>query len=409
MRPKTKKPELMAPGSDFSSIMTAVESGADSVYFGVRSLNMRANARNIPLSSLPKVMDFLHKHQKKGYLTLNTIVMNSELNKVDRILQEAKKSGVSGIIGWDMAVLSKASEFDQPFCLSTQASVSNFEAFKYYANLGIKRIVLARECTLTQIKEIKKKAVLENIQCEIECFIHGAMCVSISGRCYLSLEAMQKSANRGECSQPCRREFLIKEKEENKSFILGEDYVLSPKDLCTIEFLDELIEGGIDVFKIEGRMRSVEYIKIVTAVYRQAIDLHFENKLTPSLKIEFKKQLSKVYNRGFSCGFYFGRPVDWISRRLEHRSEKIFLGEVIKFYQRISVAEIIIRSNQLTRGDLLMVVGKNTPARFFKAKEIQQEHQWVESIKKGETAGVKVPFKVRGKDQIYIWRDKKNS
>ena len=273
--------------------------------------------------------------------------------------------------------------------------------------MGVERIVLARECTLEQIKKIKEQAGRENIKTKIECFIHGAMCVSISGRCFLSLDAMQKSANRGECQQPCRREFIIRDTDNESEFILGRDYLLSPKDLCTIEFIDQLIDAGINVFKIEGRMRSKEYIKEVTSVYREAIDLHYKDKLTDDQKNRMRTRLSTVYNRGFSSGFYFGRPVDWISRRLEQRNEKIYIGEVVKFYKNISVAEIIIYSNELKTGDQLMITGDRTAARFFKLKEMQQEHQWKDRLGKGEKAGIKVPFKVNRKDQIYIWTAKK--
>jgi putative protease len=404
---KDKKIELLAPAGDLPSLKTAVACGADSVYFGLKSLSMRARAKNFDISQLQNVMNFLHTNKKQGYLTLNTIIMDSELNKIKRVLQEAKESEVDAVICWDAAVISLAKSLNLPVHLSTQASVANFQAFKFYSNMGVERIVLARECTLEQIKNIKKQADKEQIRTKIECFIHGAMCVSISGRCFLSLDAMQKSANRGECLQPCRREFIIRDIDNEFEFILGKDYLLSPKDLCTIEFIDELIDSGIQVFKIEGRMRSKEYIKEVTSVYREAIDLHYEKELTDDYKNSARTRLSTVYNRGFSNGFYFGRPVDWISRRLEQRNEKIFIGEVVKFYKNISVAEIIIRSRELKIGDQLMITGDKTAAGFFQLKEIQQEHQWKDRVVKGEKAGIKVPFKVNRKDQIYIWTAKK--
>ncbi len=388
-------------------MVTAVESGADSVYFGVHGLNMRANASNFDILELKKIMNFLHDKGKKGYLALNVIVMDNELPKMKRFLKEAADAGIDAVILWDMAVYSMANDLGLNIHLSTQASVSNFESLKFYSGLGIKRVVLARELTLDEIESVIKKCGEEKISAEVEAFVHGAMCVSISGRCFLSSYSWGKSANKGECRQSCRREFEIRDSSGEAEYLVGKDYLLSPKDLNTMPFIDKLIEAGIRSFKIEGRMRSLEYINVVVSSYRKAIDLYSSGELDSKVKEKLSGDLSRVYNRGFSDGFYFGEPENWTSRKLEHKNEKLFLGEVTKFYKKINVAEILIRSNEVKKGDRLFITGKNTPASFADVAELQQEHQFVDSALKGEMVGIKLPFTARRGDQVYIWREKK--
>lgn len=400
------KPELVCPAGEWRSLVTAVDSGADSVYFGIKDINMRAKANNFDISQLKKIMDLLHQRSKKGYLALNVIVMDHQLDKVNKILLEAKAANVDAVVLWDMAALSMARNLGLTVHLSTQASVSNAAALEFYANIGVRRAVLARECTLADITAINRTVREKNIPCQIETFVHGAMCVSVSGRCFMSAHAFGKSANQGLCKQPCRREFLIKDKKNETEFLLGSDYVLSPKDLCTIDFIDQLLEAGIHAFKIEGRMRAVEYGKQVISAYREAIDAFFENKLTPALKTKLKERLASVYNRGFSTGFYFGTPRDWISPGYQKSFDKIYLGEVVKFYQKINVAEIRVLNETLTRGDQLLIIGRTTPASFTRADELQREHEFVSTVKRGLSVGVKVPFKVRGGDQVFLWKEK---
>ncbi|MEN8222409.1 MAG: peptidase U32 family protein [Acidobacteriota bacterium] len=404
------KPELVCPAGNWSGMITAVESGADSVYFGVKGLNMRASASNFDILEIKKVMKFLHEKGKKGYLALNVVVMNSELDKMKKILEEAASAGVDAVILWDMAVLSMAKDLGLNIHISTQASISNYEALKFYSTLGIKRAVLARELTLEEIRSIVDlSARKEGAGVEVEAFVHGAMCVSISGRCFLSSYSWGKSANKGECRQSCRREFEIRDSSGEAEYVVGKDYLLSPKDLNAMPFIDELIKAGIQSFKIEGRMRSLEYINVVVSSYRKAIDLYFSGELDSKVKEELSENLSKVYNRGFSDGFYFGEPKNWTSRKLAHKNEKLFLGEVTKFYKKINVAEILIRSNEVKKGDRLFITGKNTPASFADAEELQQEHEFVDSASKGEMVGIKLPFTARRGDQVYIWREKKRN
>ncbi len=400
--------ELAAPAGDWPSLYSAIEAGADAVYFGVKELNMRHAAPNFDILEIRKVMALLHKNNKRGYLTLNTIVYEWELNKLKKILKEAKTSGVDAVIAWDMAVLQAAVEQGISVHLSTQASVSNFSAVKFYASLGVKRIVLARECRLSDIEDIIRKIKTSSLDCQIEAFIHGAVCVSLSGRCLFSHHFFGKSANRGECFQPCRRQYIIKDAEQGKEYILGENYVLSAKDLCTIEIIDKLIKAGISAFKIEGRMRPAEYTKVVTSVYREAIDAAYDKKLNNKLKSSLRERLDKIYNRGFDTGFYLGQPDDTMSRAGSAVYEKIFLGSVAKFYEKIKVAEIVIRNNSISKGDEILIYGKNTSAVFTKAGEMQIEHRPVEVAQKGDSVGIKLPFAVKPKDKIFLWKNKNN-
>jgi len=398
-----KKPELVAPAGDWMSLQSAVSAGCDAVYFGVKGFNMRYTAHNFDLLEIKKVMAFLKKNGKKGYLALNTTVYDKEIEKINKILKEAKKSKVDAVILWDMAVLSAAKKLGLNIHLSTQASVSNFSAFKFYSSLGVKRIVLARECPLKEIKQIIQQAKKSKIKCTVETFVHGAMCVSISGRCFLSQHTFNESANRGKCLQPCRREYFIKDKEGECEYVLGEDYLLSAKDLATITFLDQLIKSGISAFKIEGRVRSPEYVGITTSAYRTAIDAFAKGKLDKKLKEKLLKKVSSVYNRTFSSGFYYGREEDLGAVR-ESKYEKIYLGDVKKFFKKISVAEILVRNKELKRGEEILITGKTTPASFVKVDEIELDHKRVSTVRRGEAAGVKLPFAVRPNDKVFIWR-----
>ncbi|WOF16011.1 U32 family peptidase [Methanoplanus sp. FWC-SCC4] len=401
-----KKIELLAPAGDWSCLKTAVENGADAVYFGIKNMNMRDNAGNFEINELPVVMRYLHENNKKGYLTLNTIYYNKELEKLEKVILAAKTAGVDAIICWDMAVLNIAKKAGIPIHISTQASVSNYQAFKFYSDLGADRIILARECSLSDISEISRQAEYEGLNCEIETFTHGAMCVSMSGRCFLSADTFGKSANRGQCLQPCRRLYRITDvEEEDNSYILGHNFVLSPKDLCSIEILPELIEAGISSFKIEGRIRPPEYVKTTVSCYRKVLNAIESGEYSSRLVGELKRELGKAYNRGFSQGFYKGLEKDWISRGPDARESKIYCGEVVTYYKKIQVAEFLIRAGSLKIGDKILVYGKTTPARNTVINEIQINHQSVESAGKGERCGIKIPFIVRPKDKLFRIKD----
>lgn len=386
----------------------AVDGGADAVYFGVKGINMRHLASNFQVNEIVKIMTALKRSGKKGYLTLNTVMMPADLRRVQNILIKAKESGVDAVILWDMAVMKMAREIGLSIHLSTQASVANAEAARLYATLGVKQIVLARECTLKDICKIKKELVDAKIRCRIETFVHGAMCVSVSGRCFLSQQTFAKSANQGKCLQPCRREFRIKDVDNESEYVLGSDYLLSPKDLCTIDFIDQLIKVGIDSFKIEGRMRSPEYVRVTTQCYRRAVDAYFKKELTDELKLKLKKELETVYHRGFSSGFFFGQPDNeaW-SKGLGHTHEKVFIGEVTRFFKKINVAEIRLRSAGINQGDEILFIGNKTSGLMTIIDEMQKDEAFIETATKGETVGVKLPFIVRPKDKVFLWRERK--
>lgn len=403
-----KKPELLAPAGDWSSLKTAIQYGADAIYFGIKQMNMRYNADNFDYQELPKIMRILHEKNVKGYLALNTIFYNEDLNKVKKIIEKAKQANVDAIILWDMAAFQIAKEHNIDIHISTQASIANFEAIKKYNKMGAKRIVLARECSLKSIKKIIQELKNEKINCEIETFVHGAMCVSLSGRCFLSHDAFGLSANRGQCLQSCRREYLITDiQEQDKQYLIGQDYVMSAKDLCTIEFIDKLIESGISSFKIEGRMRPPEYIKDVVRSYREAIDAFFDKSLSEEKKHKLKKRLAKAYNRGFSDGFYLEKPNDIGAKTGTSKFEKKFLGEVKKYYNRISVAEVKITNNSVKQKDDLLFCGKNTPANIVKVDQMEMKHKQIKKAEKGDLVAIKVPFKVRRNDKVFLYNLKK--
>ncbi len=427
-RSKRKKPELLAPVQDYMSLNAAINAGTDAVYFGIRGFNMRAGAKNFTIKDLPKISKIAKENKIRTFLALNTIVYEEEISKIEKTLKAVKKSKIDAVICWDLATIQMAKKLGIETHLSTQASVSNSKAAEFYKKLGIKRIVLARECSLKQIKKIKK-----NTKAEIEIFIHGAMCVSLSGRCFLSQFMHGKSANRGECLQPCRRKYLIKEKtnsnvgsrtpniEKIRELEIGESYVLSPKDLCTIDFFEKLMETGAECFKIEGRNRSPEYVATVTAAYRKLIDFIFDASIKgkkfreelTQLKKETKKEVEKVYNRGFGNGFFLGQPInEWCNGYGNQASEKkIHVGIVTHYYPKISVAEILIQANKkIKKGDKLIFQGPKTGSFKQKIEFMEIEHKPVKQAKQGEKVAIKftppggVNKTSRKNDQVYVIR-----
>jgi len=394
-----KRPELLAPAGNFTMLRSAVNAGVDAVYFGLQNLSMRAKANNFQLSDLPEIVEICKNHNVQSHLTLNTIIYEYELPQLDLIISTAKDCGIDLIICWDFSVIQKCKAYEMPFCISTQASVSNSEAALFFQSLGAKRIVLARECTLDKIIEIKQKTKVE-----IETFIHGAMCVALSGRCFMSHEVFDKSANRGECIQPCRREYEIIDKDEKFSFVLGEDYVMSPKDLCTIDFIDKLIEADIDAFKIEGRKRSPEYITKVVSIYRNAIDLYFDNKLDDEVKTTFKTELEKVYNRGFSSGFYFGDPGSESYAKTYGSiatTRKVYIGRVLNYYKRKKIAYVKIEADKIKLGDSVYISGNTTGIVEINISNMIREDLEVTSAVKGENVTFECEPLIRENDKVY--------
>ncbi|MAG78710.1 protease [archaeon] len=375
--------EILAPAGNFAMLQAAVDAGADAIYFGIKGFNMRESANNFEIEDLkefPKV---------KKYLALNTIIYDSEIKKVKEILSKAKPF-IDAIICWDMSVIKIANELNIPIHLSTQASVSNLESIKQYQKLGVKRFILARELSLEQIKHIK-----ENTNAEIEIFIHGAMCVSYSGRCFLSQHLFNRSANRGKCIQPCRRKYKIIDSENNKELSLESQTVLSPKDLCTLPFIEEIIKLNLTSLKIEGRAKTPEYVHTVVKVYKQAIN-------NPQNKEKLLKELELTYNRGFHDGFYKGLPTSDSFTKAEGNVAKIKktqIGKVINYYQKNKVAVIKLYKN-IKLGDHLLIQGNKTGNLKLKVESLQIENKPVEKAEKCLVA-LKSEKQVRENDKVY--------
>ncbi|MBU0758707.1 MAG: U32 family peptidase [Nanoarchaeota archaeon] len=398
---KKKIPEILAPAGNWETLTTAVNAGADAVYLGVKELNMRATAKNFELSELPKIVGFCHKNSVRVFLTINTIIYEEELELVKRIVSSAKQEGVDAIICWDFSVISECKRISMPFHISTQASVSNSAAANQCLSLGAKRVVLARECSLEQIKEIR-----QHTDIEIEAFVHGAMCVAVSGRCFTSQFLYGRSANRGDCIQPCRRSYTINDTEEDKELVLESNFVMSAKDLCSIKFLDEIIEAGVDSLKIEGRTKGADYVKVVVESYRRALTAYKEGKLDDELKEELEEKLSTVYNRGFSKGFYRGVPRDSDFADQYggvNTKKKVFVGKVANFYKNIRVADIIVQDKGFRKGDELVIIGPTTGCIMQKIGSIEiDKGRKIGSAEKGMTVGVKLDEIARKNDMVYI-------
>ncbi|MDD3146356.1 MAG: U32 family peptidase [Candidatus Riflebacteria bacterium] len=410
-----KKPELMAPAGDMISLRSALDAGADAIYFGVVSMNMRASARNFAVEDMKEIARITHDSGAKAYLALNTIVFDRELELAEKIVAAAAEASIDAIICWDFAILELALKHKISPFISTQMSVANSASLLFLnRQFGIKRFVLARECTLEEIVSIRKQIMLlageQAGSIELEVFAHGAMCVSVSGRCFMSQFQFDGSANRGECRQPCRREYLIKDIRDGKEFLLGQDYVMSPKDLCSLPFLDKILAAGIDSLKIEGRGRSPEYVSVVTACYRQFIDFYYHEKEAAgfddrlaALKTELMGRLDSVFHRGFSDGFFFGRQIsDWTGgngSKATHR--KVHVGTVTNFFKKVMVAEIRVEGSGFACGDELMFQGATTGVVSMKVESIEEAFKPVQIAGKDSLVGVKLPGVVRENDQVY--------
>lgn len=394
---KKSKYELLAPVGDFTNLKIAIDAGADAVYFGLKEFSLRANAKNFELKDLDKINEICNAKGKriKKYLTLNSIIYDNEIGGVEEIIKKIKGK-IDAVICWDMSVIKLCRKHKVHFHISTQASVSNSASAKFYKKLGAKRVVLARELNLKQIKEISKVI-------PVEVFVHGAMCVAVSGRCLTSQFLFGKSANRGECIHPCRRSYIVKDKQEGYELEVENDKILSAKDLCTLPFIEKLKSSGAVAFKIEGRNRDPRYVDKVVRVYRKALD----KKLSESEVKESLEELNKVYNKGFSSGFYLGMPTADDFSRVEHSSaneSKHFVGDVTHYYPKIGVATIKLVSD-LKIGDEIIVVGKTTGLVDSVVKRIEINNKSVTSGKKGEEVGIKLPL-VRKNDGVYVIRKK---
>jgi len=406
--------ELLAPINNFETLQAAIDNGCNSVYFGLQQLNMRQSANNFELNQLPKVVSLCHSNNVRAYLTLNSIVFDDELSMVEKIVCAAKESGVDAIICWDMGVAQICRKYDIEIHLSTQASVANFSALKFYYDQGFKRFVLARELSIEQIKSIIDKIHLHKMDAEVECFVHGAMCVSVSGRCFISHMLFNQSANRGKCLQPCRREYLVKDKETGDELVIGNNYILSPKDLCALSLIPELKEIGVHAFKIEGRMKQADYVAKVVKVYKEAIDFYDKfkddsnfTKLYDYFIDEKMNVLKEVFNRDFHTGFYEKVPSCEITDKYGSVAslKKVFIGNVKNFYKKINVAELTILTNEeLKVGDRICVIGNTTGYKEQILKEMQHNGNHVDIAHQNDRVGIKLEFEVRPNDKVFVLR-----
>ena len=390
----------MAPAGSFNCLVSACRAGADAVYFGLDSFSMRSGKRNFKVSDLRKIRKICSSYPRKPkmYLVLNTIVYDHEIKKLETLIKRVKDK-VDAVICWDLAVISLCRKHKVPFFISTQASIANKQAALFYKKLGTKRVVLARELDLKQIKEINK---IKNL--EVEVFIHGAMCVSISGRCFMSQFLFNKSANRGECFQPCRRSYVIKDKNYNKELEIENSRVMSAKDLCVLPFIEELKKINIKSFKIEGRNRDSRYVDTVVRCYRKALD----SKLTKKETEDLMKELDQVYNRGFSSGFYLGKPLPTDFSQVEHSAsliQKEFIGKVIHLYPKKKVA-LIRLVNSVKKNDEIVLIHEKTGIDKMKIQEMEINNKKIDSASKGQEIAIKIPFKVFKNTEVYKLKKK---
>lgn len=401
--------ELLAPAGCFPSLLAGIASGADAVYFGLAQLNMRARARrSFGLEDLPEIMNRCRAGGVKACLTLNTLLYDHDLKLVYKLLEVAAENKVDAVIASDMACIMRARELGLEVHLSTQLSVSNFESFKFYTQF-CDRIVLARELTLKMIRKLYEQVVAADLRgpsgrpAEIEAFAHGALCVAMSGRCGMSLHTDNASANRGACVQNCRKEYDVVDKETGKKLTIDNNFVMSPNDISTIEFLDQLLQSGIKVLKIEGRGRSPEYVHTVISSYRKAIDaVHAGTSYSAEFVAVLLDDLKSVYNRGLSEGYYLGRDQGWsASYGSKASKQKVQVGRVSHFYNKLNVAEIT-SSGKVAVGDEFVIIGETTGVVEGEVGEIHLEDGKVESVKPKDVFSIRVPKKVRKNDKVYL-------
>lgn len=406
---RSKGYEIMAPAGSWESLAAAIKAGADSVYFGIESLNMRAHsAARFTVNDLDAIVGRCKEAGVKSYLTVNTIIYGEDLQLMRSICDAAKTSGISAIIASDVAVLQYCNTIGQEIHLSTQLNISNIEALKFYARFA-DVAVLARELNMEQVSEIARQIDEQNVlgpngqRVRIEMFCHGALCMAISGKCYLSLNNLGYSANRGACLQVCRRSYTVRDRETGVELDVDNKYIMSPKDLKTIRFVDRMVKAGVKVFKIEGRARGPEYVYTTVQCYKQALEAALEGTTTEAMKDQWDERLKTVFNRGFWDGYYLGQRLgEWNKEYGSSATErKVYVGKGIKYFSKIGVAEFLLEANTLDKDDKLLITGPTTGALFLNADEIRYDLQPVDHAEKGWRVSIPVPEKVRPSDKLY--------
>lgn len=406
---KTYKPEIMAPAGNWASLTAAAQAGAGSVYLGVGNLNMRAHAaHNFSVEDLPEIVIFCRKHGIRSYLTVNTIFYDRDLQDLKRLLKAAKEAGITAVIASDMAAILEARSLEMEVHISTQLNVSNIEALAFYARFA-DVIVLARELTLEQIEKIARGVRERNItgpsgkRVKLELFCHGALCMAVSGKCYLSLHEYNKSANRGSCYQICRRSYTVTDNETGAALEVDNQYIMSPKDLCTITFLDKILEAGIEVLKIEGRARSPEYVKTTVQAYTEGVRAIMEGSYTQQLAKDLELKLKTVFNRGFWGGYYLGRKLgEWSDAYGNQAIEKkVYIARITNYFTRSGIAELKIETTPLHVGDKIMIIGPTTGVVEDTVKEIRLNDVPVQAAPQGAVCSIPCGQKLRRSDKLY--------
>ena len=406
---KLKDFEIMAPVGSRESFAAAIQAGADSIYFGIESLNMRAHsASTFTINDLKEMAETCEEHGIKSYLTVNTIIYDEDIELMHRIVDAAKAARISAVIACDVAVMNYCNSIGQEVHLSTQLNISNAEALKFYARFA-DVVVLARELNLKQVRAIYETIQREQIRgpkgdlIRIEMCCHGALCMAISGKCYLSLHNLNASANRGACMQVCRRAYTVKDRESEIELDVDNKYIMSPKDLKTIHFMDEMIEAGVRVFKIEGRARGPEYVRTVVECYKEAIQSYLDGTFTEEKKQDWDERLKRVFNRGFWNGYYLGQRLGEWSKNYgsEATERKVFVGSGVRYFTKIGVAEFVVEAAEMKVGDKLLITGPTTGALFLTLDEARVDLKPVDVVHKGEHVSFKVPEKVRPSDRLY--------
>ena len=401
--------EIMAPVGSRESLAAAINAGADSIYFGIENLNMRArSASTFTIDDLKEIAATCKKHSMQSYLTVNTIIYDNDIELMKQIVDAAKQANISAIIASDVAVMSYAKEINQEVHLSTQLNITNLETLKFYAQFA-DVVVLARELNLDQVAEIYEQIIEQNIcgpngkLIRIEMFCHGALCMAVSGKCYLSLHEMENSANRGACMQACRRAYTVRDKDTGTEFDIENEYIMSPKDLKTIHFINKMMDAGVRVFKIEGRARGAEYVKITVESYKEAIQAVIDGNYTDEQIAQWDEKLKTVFNRGFWDGYYLGQRLGEWSKNYgsEATEKKVYAGKGIKYFSNINVAEFQVEATELQAGDKILITGPTTGAIYATLDDPRVETKPTDTVKKGERFSMKIDEKIRPNDKLF--------
>ena len=399
----------MAPVGSYEALSAAIQAGAGSVYFGIGKLNMRSKStKNFTLDDLHNIATICNEHNVKSYVTVNTVVFDEEIEEMHQLIDAVKANNISAIIASDQSVIQYAKTVGVEVHMSTQCNITNIEAIRYYSQFA-DVMVTAREVSLSQVKAITKKIEEQNIRgpkgdlIRIEVFCHGALCMAVSGKCYLSLDNFNTSANRGACVQTCRRAYTVQDRDKEITLDIENEYIMSPKDLCTLPFLDKLLDAGVKILKIEGRGRSPEYTKVTVGVYKEAVDAIINGTFTEDRIIEWTERLRSVYNRGFWDGYYLGRKIgEWTERYGSQATKtKLFVGTVTNFFGKINVAEIRMETQDLNIGDNIMIIGPTTGVYEDQISEIRVDLKSVNASVKGELCSIPTKDVVRRGDKVY--------